>query len=136
MGISSSQSLIMPTKPKTANYYGSTQTQNTWYTVLNVTNSTGIFNRIAFVTNGQSNIYLEIKITIDGLANTLTSTTSLQYSRAFVHDNTSGSPGSYNSPFGYYYDAQSYFTNSLLVEIRHTGTSSWIFDAICDYSIV
>lgn len=127
---------IYPTKPKTASYTASARSQNTWYTLLSVTSGTGILNRIVFTNDIATNNNLEIKITVDGVSNTLSSPASLIYSRALVHVNTAGSPGSYNSPFGYYFDSPTYFYTSLTVEIRHTSASSCTFDAVCDYSMI
>lgn len=129
-------SQITPKNPKTANYYASARTQNTWYTLLSVTSGTGILNRIVFTNDIAANNQLEIRITVDGVANTLASPANLIYSRALVHNNTAGSPGSNNSPFGYFYDAPIYFYTSLTVEIRHTNVSSCTFDACCDYSTI
>lgn len=127
---------IFPKSPKTASYYASGRTQNTWYTLLSVTAGTGILKRVVFMNDIATNNQMEIKITVDGVANTLASPSSLIYSRALVHNNTAGSPGSYNSPFGYMYDSPVYFYTSLTVEIRHTNVSSCTFDAICDYSLI
>lgn len=127
---------IYPRSPKTANYYASSRTQNTWYTLLNVTSGTGILKRVVFLNDIASNNQLEIRITVDGVVNTLAAAGSLIYSRSFVHNNATGSPGSYNSPFGYYYDSPVYFYSSLTVEIRHTSASSCTFDAVCDYSLI
>ena len=127
---------IIPRSPKTAAYYAASRTQNTWYTLLSVTSGTGILNRVAFTNDIASNNQMEIRITVDSVVNTLASTSNLQYSRAFVFNNAAGSPGSYNSPFAYYYDSPTYFYTSLTVEIRHTNASSCTFDAVCDYSLI
>ena len=127
---------IVPKTPKTAMYYSGTNTQNTWYTLLSVTAGTGVLNRIVLTSDLATNNYMEIRITVDGVASTLSSTSTLMYSRAFVFNNSAGSPGSYNSPYAYYYNSPIYFFTSLTVEIRHTYSFTSIFDAVCDYSLI
>lgn len=130
---------IYPTKPKTANYYSNTATQNTWFTVLDVTSGTGILSRIA-VTSGISGIYnsnIEIRITIDGIENNLTNSSGQNLNvRGMTHRIHSVTDYSYNGLCAFYYDTQTYFYKSLKVEIRNTNATTNIMEAITDYSIV
>jgi hypothetical protein len=70
---------IQPTKAKTATLdswgTGNSQVNNTWYTIVNVTSGTGLLSRVmASIFNGTtyvSNVNTQIKITVDGVSETL-----------------------------------------------------------------
>ena len=137
---------IQPTQAKTAIYDGrgtsTTATQNTWYTILNVSSGKGTFNRVSAVVDTGSvatNRYTEIRITIDGVSNILTnsfSTANVYYNglRGFDHTSTATVV---MTPTGVFeYSAQLFFFQSLLVEVRQTQTGTPYIQAIIDYALV
>jgi hypothetical protein len=125
---------IIPRSPKTADYSNTINTSGTWYTILSVTSKSGILQRVIFGNDIDLNNNLEIRITVDGVANTLT-TSSTSKVRSIVFDNTAGSPGSYNSPYSVFYESPIYFFTSLTIEVRANGGNNRAFQAICDYSL-
>lgn len=138
---------IQPTQAKTAIYDGrglsTAATTNTWYTVLNVTSVKGTFNHIAvFAENGGnflSNRYLEIRITIDGVVSTITSTFTTSSGlphglRGIDHTAVQAVPANAGTIFEY--NSILYFSQSLLVEVRQTQTGTPYIEAVVDYALV
>jgi hypothetical protein len=70
---------IQPTKPNYLNYNNASPTVGTWYTALDVTSGSGKISRISASTQVMSGgfpfwdaVYTEVKITVDGVATTVT----------------------------------------------------------------
>jgi hypothetical protein len=137
---------IQPTQAKTAildQFNTSTvATQNTWYTVLNVSSAKGTFNRVsaAIYASGSFNWnrYTEVRITIDGVANSITNTfaTGNNYFNGLRgFDHTSGTPAA-NAGLVFEYNSTLYFNQSLVVEVRQTLLTSCNIQALVDYALI
>lgn len=129
---------IYPTKPKTANYRQATASSSTWYTILDVTAGTGILNRIV-MTTGTTNVYnydFEIKITIDGIENTLTAAGYQMFARGLTHRIYGVSDYTYNGDHAFYYETSTYFYKSLKIEIRSVAAVTAILESVADYCIM
>lgn len=149
MGITSSKGgAIQPTRAKTATYdaYGSgnSQVNNTWYTVVNVSSGTGILSRVmAAIFNGTayvSNVNTQIKITVDGVSDTVTNgfntsigANALRGSEHNMGQTTTGYPLSWAV---FDYQQPIYFYSSLKVEVLATTPTGFYLEAFCDYAIV
>jgi hypothetical protein len=136
-------SFIAPTKPRTANFYQASSVQNTWYTVLASTAGTGNLSRVLFGVEpasgntSQMNRYFEIRVTIDGVQNTITGLASSNLvnrgsNQMLAYNNGAGLPID-----SFIYKSNIYFKNSLQVEVRQTSSFAGInISAIVDYSLV
>lgn len=133
---------IFPTKPRTANLYQASSVQNTWYTVLTTTAGQGLLTRIVFAYEatgssfGLNNQNMEIRITIDGIQTTITSSGLTLLARGQnlmrVYNFNAGL-----TPDTFMYNANTYFTSSLQVEVRQISAFGAIhLGCVVDYSIV
>jgi len=122
--------LIKPKKPK-ADAIDISATPDSWYTLTNVVSGSGILSKIV-VASRDSNEYIEIRVTIDGVASTL-SVSSENNARGLMHSVTSVVA----ADFCFDYNTQTFFESSLLIEVRIlTGIASTALEAISDYSLV
>jgi len=124
----SGSSGIQPTIPVADNYVNASSVASTWYTLTNVTNGKGILSRISAFSTATSNLSLQITITVDGTAYTITQSEA-NNARGFVHG-ASTNDSSKNIDFW----CNVYFSTSLKIEVRQTeGTK--ILHASSDYSL-
>lgn len=124
---------IQPTKPKTVSYTNTTAAVNTYYTVLSTTGR-GLLSRIT-LTNAPAveNQYLNIRITIDGVQNTITGS-NVNTARAFVHmDSNSTTNGYAKNSIDYFCNC--YYKSSMTIEVMQStyGTTFNLFCAV-DYA--
>jgi hypothetical protein len=139
---------IQPTKAKTATLdswgTGNSQVNNTWYTIVNVTSGTGLLSRVmASIFNGTtyvSNVNTQIKITVDGVSETLSNgfnaligANALRGSEHNMGQTTTGYALSWAV---FDYQQPVYFYSSLKVEVLATTPTGFYIEAFVDYAIV
>lgn len=133
-------SLLRNITPKQAKAASISQTglpvSGTWYSVVAVTNSRGVLNRVVATLQGTTdynNQYFEFRITIDGVANTITNPSG-SYARGLNHGERTTNNASATNSFDYF--TTLYFYSSLTVEVRLTTvpTNGYI-NAAVDYCI-
>lgn len=132
---------IFPTIPRTANFAVGASVQNTWYTVLATTAGQGKLTRILFGYNPAvggtwgTNRFLELRLTIDGVQNTINTTfdSVIRGShQQFVYNNNGGM-----AIDTFLYVPEVYFRSSLQIEIRQTSAiAGYNLAAAADYSLV
>ena len=135
MGISSYYRPVVPKQSKTANYSNAAISASTFYTVLSATSGRGILSRVALVGYGTAftNSNLQIRITIDGVANTITGGSGL-YARGLVHNAAyTDNSGIAGNCFDYFCNTT--FTTSLQVEVMYNTTPVVALYAVVDYQI-
>lgn len=110
---------LIATEPGIADINLSSASANTWYIVVDITGK-GVLYRIQGST-GQSNNYLQIRVTLDGVSYTLSSTLVAR----LIGD-------------GLGFEAMMYikFASSLKVEVQHTYSSSTALTGIVDYGLL
>lgn len=132
---------ITPTKPRTSNFYQATAASGTWYTALTSTSGRGNLARVMFANEPAGGVtqslnrYFEIRITVDGVQNTITglptsSLTTRGSNQLFSTANSAGLPIDV-----FLYTCNIFFRSSLQVEVRQTSGSSYNISAIVDYSL-
>jgi len=125
--------IVQPTKPKVANLNQGTAIQDTWYTVVDVT-GVGILSKVV-LTATENNYRYSIKITIDGVANTITDATGALGLESLGLDHRSDTASnSYNPEHSIDYVCQTYFKTSLKIEIANTASADG-FRASAMYSL-
>lgn len=136
MGISTLSRAITPKQPKTAGLV-QTAVAGTWYTVVSVSSNRGILNRVAAsfpATSNGNNIWLDMRITIDGTVNTFTSTAT-NNARGYNHADVTTANGASSNSFDYF--CSTYFYSSLIVEVRMStlGVGGSTLYGVADYSV-
>jgi hypothetical protein len=116
---------VFPTQPKVYNFSQGASVSGTWYTAINATGIRGILSKATMTIDGATgrNDLMEIRITIDGIANTIGINNA---SMGLNHGgNTSGN--TYQALDSLDYFSNAIFTNSILVEFRQiTGVGRQI----------
>lgn len=96
-----------------SDFYIGTAIQNTWYTLLDVTDETGILYAVNYHDTASTTATLEIRITKDGTAKTYTlSNVGIQVANFIALDNTTFSMLLFES-----------YTSSIKIEVRTTDAS-------------
>lgn len=122
-------------KPRAADLYQASAAQNTYYTLLNLTSTSGKLHRITVSLLGWDNQYINIRTTIDGIANVMNTGLALAtQARGFAH-NIYGSDqfASYRS-YDTFLDVT--FNSSLKIEVMQSNSNATALAASADYSIV
>ena len=118
--------LIIPNTPGMADLIQVPST-NTWYTIVDVTSGRGIYSSTWIWEAGLSeNNIVEIRITIDGAATTLT-LAGASYSR--------DKAGQHADPLNsFVHESPVYFRTSMKVEARVTAAANTLYGSV-DYSL-
>ena len=111
--------IIIPKQPKIYVYTNNSSVVNTWYTAITATGIRGILSKIGFTTDTGLNTLLEIRITIDGVINTIGNPSGQNGALGLNHGaNTSNT---YQALDSIDYFSNVFFYNSLQVEFRRIG---------------
>lgn len=123
---------LQPTKPRNADAVQSLS-PSTYHTMLNVTGA-GKLYRISMSTPASvGNQFHNIRITVDGVAVTLTAAAQ-NYSRGFARNSNSSPDYGANNSFDYFSEIS--FYSSLKIDIMQNSTSTVTVHASADYSLV
>lgn len=113
---------VFPKQPKVFAFNNNTAVSGTWYTALNATGLRGVLSKVVLTYDGATgrNDLLEIRITIDGVVNTI-GNPATSNGAGFGLNHGSNTANTYQATDSIDYHSNINILTSILVEFRQTS---------------